>query len=148
MCANKIMQHLLNKSHKLKAQYVRTYLLSPSLLSLSLSLQCTFPLSKMDYYAMNERWELSQVRAVFSRRYLHQNKALEIFFTDRCTPTHTHLEYMYQFYCVLLRLHFFNILEGQLNTQKSDSHYVTFLCMCVCVCVQPQRSWCSQVLVR
>ncbi|CAI8037971.1 Putative neurobeachin homolog [Geodia barretti] len=37
----------------------------------------------MDYYAMNERWELSQVRAVFSRRYLHQNKALEIFFTDR-----------------------------------------------------------------
>ena len=85
---------------------------------------------------MNERWELSQVRAVFSRRYLHQNKALEIFFTDRCTPTHTHLEYMYQFYCVLLRLHFFNILEGQLNTQKSDSHYVTFLCVCVCVCVR------------
>ena len=40
--------------------------------------------SQLDYYAMNERWVLGDVKAVFSRRYLHQNKALEIFFANRC----------------------------------------------------------------
>lgn len=37
-----------------------------------------------DYCSINGKWSLQDVRAVFSRRYLHQNKALEIFFADRC----------------------------------------------------------------
>ena len=37
-----------------------------------------------DYCSINGKWLLQDVMAVFSRRYLHQNKALEIFFADRC----------------------------------------------------------------
>ena len=32
---------------------------------------------------MNDRWPLQDVAAVFSRHYLHQNRAVEIFFSDR-----------------------------------------------------------------
>ena len=39
---------------------------------------------QLDYYVVSERWALGDVKAVFSRRYLHQNKALEIFFANRC----------------------------------------------------------------
>ena len=42
---------------------------------------------QLDYYVVSERWALSDVKAVFSRRYLHQNKALEIFFANRCKHT-------------------------------------------------------------
>ena len=42
---------------------------------------------QLDYYAVSERWVLGDVKAVFSRRYLHQNKALEIFFANRCKHT-------------------------------------------------------------
>ena len=44
---------------------------------------CMLPL-QLDYTPVNEKWALSDVKAVFSRRYLHQNKALEIFFSNRC----------------------------------------------------------------
>ena len=32
---------------------------------------------------MNEQWPLQDVVAVFSRHYLHQNRAIEVFFSDR-----------------------------------------------------------------
>ena len=35
------------------------------------------------YTSLNDRKLLGDVTAILSRRYLHQNKALEIFFTDR-----------------------------------------------------------------
>ena len=43
-----------------------------------------FSLLQGDYCSVNGKWLLQDVRAAFSRRYLHQNKALEIFFADRC----------------------------------------------------------------
>ena len=36
-----------------------------------------------DYCCLNDQWSLQDVAAVFSRRYLHQNRAVEIFFSDR-----------------------------------------------------------------
>ena len=36
-----------------------------------------------DYCCLNDQWLLQDVAAVFSRHYLHQNRALEIFFSDR-----------------------------------------------------------------
>ena len=40
-------------------------------------------LLQADYCCLNEQWPLQDVVAVFSRHYLHQNRAIEVFFSDR-----------------------------------------------------------------
>lgn len=36
-----------------------------------------------DAYPVADRWSLEDITAVFSRRYLHQSKALEVFFVNK-----------------------------------------------------------------
>ena len=36
-----------------------------------------------DYCCLNDQWPLQDIVAVFSRHYLHQNRAIEVFFSDR-----------------------------------------------------------------
>ena len=43
---------------------------------------------------------MGDVRAVFSRRYLHQNKALEIFFSNRCECIYSQVCVLYICMCV------------------------------------------------
>ena len=40
-------------------------------------------LIQADYCCLNDQWPLQDIIAVFSRHYLHQNRAIEVFFSDR-----------------------------------------------------------------
>ena len=92
---------------------------------------------KLDYYAMSERWVLGDVKAVFSRRCLHQNKALEIFFTDRCTLVSTLLYLLKSFFSVSLYLSMYVCVCMRVN-----------LCVCVCVCVCVCGSLCVSGVLK
>ena len=65
-----------------KASYLVRVFYSFCILHVHVNLKCS-TFFQADYCCLNDQWSLQDVAAVFSRRYLHQNRAVEIFFSDR-----------------------------------------------------------------